>query len=134
MTDDAFRGLEGFDFLLEQGPQRPSRPGERSWRATALPDSVREDVLLLVTELVNNALRDARAGPDRPLRVELGYSSQLVRVVVVDGGGSFADEPALCRGDRSGWGLFLVDRIADRRGVTRTSSGNCVWFEIRYGA
>ena len=30
-----------------------------------------------------------------------------------------------------GWGLFLVDRIADRWGVRRTPSGTSVWFEIR---
>ena len=35
-------------------------------------------------------------------------------------------------GDHSGgWGLFLVDRIADRWGVRRTPSGTSVWFEIR---
>jgi hypothetical protein len=29
-----------------------------------------------------------------------------------------------------GWGLVLVDRIADRWGVTRTPAGTSVWFEI----
>jgi anti-sigma regulatory factor (Ser/Thr protein kinase) len=34
-------------------------------------------------------------------------------------------------GDSSGgWGLFLVDQIADRWGVRRTPTGTCVWFEL----
>src|SRR5215218_4165987 len=62
----------------------------------ALPRSVLDDVLLLLTELVTNAIRHVQA----------------------DGSG--------------GWGLFLVDRIADRWAITATLSGTCAWFEIRY--
>ena len=36
-----------------------------------LPASVRDDVLLLVSELVSNAVLHAGAGPERPLQVEL---------------------------------------------------------------
>ena len=39
-----------------------------------LPAAVREDVLLLVTELVNNAVRDAGAGPRRSLRIEVSHA------------------------------------------------------------
>ena len=136
MTSDPSSEADGFDFLLEEG----TAVGLAARRAVlagdgVLPDSVREDVLLLVTELVNNAVRHARAGPGRPMRVEVRRRSQLVRVAVVDGGSGFTHEPALCPGDESGgWGLFLVDRIADRWGVRSTSSGTRVWFEIRYGA
>ena len=37
----------------------------------ALPAPVRDDVVLLVTELVTNAVRHAGAGPERPLQVQL---------------------------------------------------------------
>src|ERR687898_198626 len=36
-----------------------------------LPSSIRDDVLLLVTELVSNAVRHAEPGADRAVRVEL---------------------------------------------------------------
>jgi hypothetical protein len=39
---------------------------------------------------------------------------------------------AFSSGDTGGWGLLLVDRIADRWAVTSTATGTCVWFEIRY--
>jgi hypothetical protein len=36
------------------------------------------------------------------------------------------------RDDAGGWGLYLVDRIADHWAVTPTGSGTWVWFEIHY--
>jgi hypothetical protein len=29
-----------------------------------------------------------------------------------------------------GWGLMLVDRIADRWGIANGTGGTCVWFEL----
>jgi anti-sigma regulatory factor (Ser/Thr protein kinase) len=98
-----------------------------------LPDTVRKDVLLLVTELVSNAVRHAGAGPERPLRVELLHRPGWVAVAVADHGSGRTWHPTPSPGDESGgWGLFLVDRIADRWGVECTSSRNYVWFEIAY--
>jgi two-component sensor histidine kinase len=98
----------------------------------ALPSSVRDDVLLLVTELVSNAVRHAAAGADRPVRVELRRRARTVRVAVFDESTGFAaGAPHLKRDQTGGWGLFLVDRIADRWAITPTASGTCAWFEIR---
>jgi anti-sigma regulatory factor (Ser/Thr protein kinase) len=100
----------------------------------ALPPSVRDDVLLLLTELVTNAVRHADVGPDRMVGVEFRQCPGTVRVAVRDEGAGFALEAASFRRDESGgWGLFLVDRIADRWAVTATATGTCVWFEIRSG-
>jgi serine/threonine-protein kinase RsbW len=102
-------------------------------RNGALPRAVRDDVLLLLTELVTNAVRHADAGPGRLVRVELRQRRGAVRVAVCDEGPGFAPEARCSRPDETGgWGLMLVDRIADRWAVTRTASGTCVWFEIRY--
>ena len=98
----------------------------------ALPSSVRDDVLLLVTELVTNAVRHANAGPDAVVRVELRRGSDLVRVAVSDEGAGFAAEAPYEREAADGWGLALVDRIADRWAITPTASGTCAWFEMRY--
>jgi anti-sigma regulatory factor (Ser/Thr protein kinase) len=99
----------------------------------SLPTAVRDDLLLLVTELVTNAVRHAGVGPDGSLRVELRRWPQRVRVEVVDPGGPFTrDQPRLSRHEPGGWGLVLVDRIAARWGFGHRASGTCVWFEVEF--
>ena len=98
-----------------------------------LPDSVREDVLLLVTELVTNAVRHAGVGPDGSFQVELQRWKQRVRVEVANPGtGPPLVSPRPDMSGPGGWGLVLVDRIATRWGVDKGSSRTCVWFEIEY--
>ncbi|MEA2402800.1 MAG: hypothetical protein QOK00_3203 [Thermoleophilaceae bacterium] len=101
----------------------------------ALPPAVREDVLLLVTELVTNAVRHAALGPARPVRVDVRRSERLVRVEVADHGPGFTPTPSprRPRDEPGGWGLFLVERVSHRWGVDRKTSGTCVWFEIDFG-
>jgi serine/threonine-protein kinase RsbW len=97
-----------------------------------LPSSVRDDVLLLVTELVSNAVRHAEPGTDQAVRVELRRRQQVVRVAVFDQGSGFTAGAPRPKRDRSGgWGLFLIDRIADRWAIAPTASGTCAWFEVQ---
>lgn len=98
-----------------------------------LPSSVRDDVLLLVTELVTNAVCHSSAGPDGLVRVELRRGTDIVRVAVSDEGTGFTAEAPHERNEADGWGLALVDRIADRWAITSTASGTCAWFEIGHG-
>jgi hypothetical protein len=58
---------------------------------------------------------------------------QRVRVEVVDPGGHFTRvRPRSCRGDRGGWGLVLVDRIAACWGGGGGAQGTCVRFEVEF--
>jgi signal transduction histidine kinase len=99
-----------------------------------LPSAARDDVLLLVTELVTNAVRHAGVGPDRSVQIELRRWPQRVRVDVVDPGSDFARVRPRSSGDDSGgWGLMLVDRIAARWGAWSGAAGTCVWFEVEFG-
>jgi anti-sigma regulatory factor (Ser/Thr protein kinase) len=126
--------VDRIDVVLTEGAEA----GAAARRAVlegdgTVPTSVRDDVLLLLSELVTNAVRHAGAGPERPLRVQLQRASQRVLVAVADGGPGFAGNPKPPPGTESGgWGLFIVDQVADRWGVERTPSGSRVWFEIRY--
>ena len=123
----------GFVFELTAGPM--AAPVARRALAAvngALPSSVRDDVLLLATELVTNAVRHSSAGPDESVRVELRRGTDTLRVAVFDEGTGFTAEAPLERNETGGWGLALVDRIADRWAVTPTGSGTCAWFEIAY--
>jgi serine/threonine-protein kinase RsbW len=98
----------------------------------AVPASARDDILLLVSELVTNAVRHADVGPDRSLRVELRRWPRRVRVEVTHPGNGFEHEPEPPAPNAGGgWGLVLVDRIADRWGITSGTDGTCVWFELR---
>jgi anti-sigma regulatory factor (Ser/Thr protein kinase) len=36
--------------------------------------------------------------------------------------------------DTSGWGLYLVDQMADRWGVAREDAATRVWFELKRSA
>ena len=98
-----------------------------------LPAAVREDVLLLVTELVANALQHGGVGPEGQVDVEMRLWPERVRVEVVDPGTDFAAvRPRPSHADPGGWGLVLVDRIAARWGVGRGPSFTRVWFELEF--
>ena len=95
-----------------------------------VPQKVLEDATLLVSELITNAVRHApRAGaPEVELRLKV--VNGRVRVVVSDPGAGFVASPRLpTAAEGSGWGLYLVDRIADRWGII-TKDRNEVWFEL----
>jgi two-component sensor histidine kinase len=126
--------VETLVFELAPGPTAGS--GARRELLTGngtLPSTVRDDVLLLVTELVTNAVRHSGAGPEGLVRVELRRGAGTVRVAVSDEGTGFTAERPREPNEGEGWGLALVDRIADRWAITPTGSGTCAWFEIRYG-
>ncbi|HET9672138.1 MAG TPA: ATP-binding protein [Actinomycetota bacterium] len=112
-------------------PDAPSRAREVVGRELAsLSTKVREDATLLVSELITNAVRHAPTSPRPEVELRIRSGSGRVRVVVADPGAGFVPTPRLPTiSDGSGWGLYLVDRIADRWGVL-TEEQTEVWFEI----
>lgn len=93
-----------------------------------------ESLRLLVSELVNNSVRHSGRPHGDPIFVTVDLERDSVRAEVVDRGAGFANgRPPPSPEEGTGWGLFLVDQLADdwghsRGGVTRT------WFEITTGA
>lgn len=97
---------------------------------SAVSGKVLEDATLLVSELVTNAVRHAPQDGSPEVELRLKVEPERVRVVVSDAGRGFDATPRLpTASESSGWGLYLVDRIADRWGVI-TKDRNEVWFEI----
>jgi len=95
-----------------------------------LDAQVLEDIRLLVSELVTNAVRHAGAPGAGEVGLDVTIRSDAVRVEVADPGGGFEPTPRDDEmGRPGGWGLYLVDRIADRWGIVRNHL-NRVWFEI----
>ncbi len=89
-----------------------------------------EDVRLLVTELITNSVRHAGLNGRDAIHLKVTAEGNVVRVEVEDAGTGFEprDRSAPLT-EASGWGLYLVDQLTDRWGVT-SGGGTCVWFEI----
>lgn len=87
------------------------------------------DLALLVSELVTNSYRHAADSRDC-IVVDVSVGAHAVRCEVVDRGSGFRARPmpAEKRGD-GGWGLYIVDQVADRWGV-HSGPPTRVWFEI----
>jgi anti-sigma regulatory factor (Ser/Thr protein kinase) len=85
---------------------------------------------LLVTELVTNSVRHGNVGPGGQILVDVALRDGVVRLTVTDSGPGFAPvRPALDPTSDGGIGLLLVDRLAERWGVSQ--GGRSVWFEVR---
>jgi PAS domain S-box-containing protein len=89
-------------------------------------DSRREQVTLLVSELVTNAIGHS----DGPVGLRLRCTQRTLCVEVTD---AETRRPRLREPDpedEAGRGLSLVDRLADRWGVRQLPDGKVVWCEV----
>ena len=101
-------------------------------RDGALPEGARADLLLLLSELVSNAVLHGRVGAEGRIGVRLDQEPGQVRVEVVDAGTGFDWERRRRERPRreGGFGLALVERIAERWGIERENGLTRVWFEL----
>lgn len=127
----ASRPRKALRLSIAGGPHAPERA--RAWLQSAaawLPDELERNLLLLTCELVNNSVLHGQAGEEDLIEIELRSTPTGVRAQVSDPGPGFApsgrerelEEPG-------GWGLVLVERMAERWGVERHER-TCVWFEL----
>jgi anti-sigma regulatory factor (Ser/Thr protein kinase) len=94
-------------------------------------DDLLDDLVLLVSEIVTNSVRHAALAPDESIRLRVRGTGRSIRLDIVDRGRGF-DPPDVTNHDPArpdGWGLYIVDRLADRWGVAREGETR-VWFEI----
>ena len=87
-----------------------------------------EKTRLLVTELVSNSVKYG-AAPSVDVRVVV--EDRSLRAEVSDEGPLFTPARRAGGQTHSGWGLYLIDRLADRWGVVREGKKTQVWFELR---
>jgi anti-sigma regulatory factor (Ser/Thr protein kinase) len=101
--------------------------------ASRVGASVLEDVRLLVTELITNALRHGRLSAGDRVSLKATVDGDVVRIEVRDPGrnGEVAQRPPGPRG--GGYGLYLVEQLAKRWGVER-KDGTVVWCELSSAA
>ena len=108
----------------------------RALEGLGLSEMTLRDAVLLTTELASNSVRHAGLDPDDLIEVHVDRYAGRLRVTVRDGGswvppdgvaGSIRPAP----GNESGWGLYLVERLAARWGTHRNGG---VWFELEEAA
>ena len=90
---------------------------------------VERDVVLLVSEVVTTSLKHATPEAVGDIAVLISIRDDRIRVEVSDGGPGFDPQVRPSREGPSGWGLYLVDYLADRWGITGDGS-NALWFEF----
>lgn len=111
---------------LAPGPAAPR--AARSAVRRMLPDAdprVVERAMLVVSELVTNAVIHA----DTEITLDMSVDHQHVRVLVEDG------DPRLPvalddSGAHGGFGLHIVERLADTWGIAPRDNGKAVWVDL----
>ncbi|MEU5090744.1 ATP-binding protein [Streptomyces sp. NPDC021356] len=97
----------------------------RHW---GLSPKLTEDAVLLVSELVGNAVRHTGA---RVFGLRMRRRTGRIRIEVRDPSRGLPCLMPVQELDISGRGLFLVDRLSDRWGVDLLPRGKTTWFEMR---
>ena len=116
------------DVEFESSPSAPARArGALDEIEDQLSPERMRDVRLLVSELVTNAVRHAGG---EAVRLVVALTGTLLRIEVHDPGRGFelrppSDDPLRA----SGWGLVLVEELADRWGIDHHPRTR-VWFEM----
>lgn len=113
---------------IAEGRRRGAEVGDR-----VLSHERAADLQLLLSEVLTNAVRHG-GGPE--VLLALTPKAELLCVQVTDGGAGFVPTPRAMSAERDegGFGLFLVERLTDRWGMTRERGQTRVWFELRYDA
>ncbi len=119
--------------MLDLSPTAEAVPEARSALdalSERISDQTLEDARLLVSELVTNSLRHAELSSRDTIGVSADIAQGVLRIEVRDRGRGFVPEPRTAdSSEHSKWGLYLVERLADRWGVV-SDGVTLVWFEI----
>ena len=92
-----------------------------------LPAGLVDDIKLMVSELVTNGIVHGAPEGDVPLMLELMVNGNVF-CRVSDHGPGFATRARRTAGP-GGWGLQVVEQLADRWGMQHSPQRTEVWFE-----
>jgi anti-sigma regulatory factor (Ser/Thr protein kinase) len=104
-----------------------------SW---GLPQDVTDTAELLLSELMTNAYRHAKAPAGREIWARCVATEERIRVTVTDANDTLPTRGKASVDDESGRGLALVAALADVWGAERREHGigKEVWFELALAA
>jgi anti-sigma regulatory factor (Ser/Thr protein kinase) len=100
--------------------------GRYDWPSQPL----RDDAGLMLAELVTNAVLHGGIRPDEEVRVDVEIADRTVTFSVFDRGPGFEPPAPDAPGPSTGFGLIIVNRLAQRWGVVRGEAGTRVWFAV----
>lgn len=97
-------------------------------RAHGIPESLVADAVLVLSELLSNAVRHADPLPGTQVRVSWRLTGGTLELAVSDGGGQGRPHPEVPSAtSTSGRGLGIVERLSTRWGVRSNEHGCTVW-------
>ncbi|HEX4437710.1 MAG TPA: ATP-binding protein [Solirubrobacteraceae bacterium] len=97
--------------------------------AMGIGGSFAQTVVLLVSEVVSNAVRHSGGPADATITLEATITGDTVRIAVTDAGEGFTPRPRDPDRLGEGYGLYLVEKAARNWGVEH-DGGTTVWFEL----
>jgi anti-sigma regulatory factor (Ser/Thr protein kinase) len=122
--------------LLRVMPGRPeSASAARELARQVLGDAnpATETAMLLVSELVTNSVMHSKSGePGGSVTVALCEGPASILIQVCDNGGSSEPRVSAMPGNDAehGYGLLLVDALADRWGTISSPEGRVTWCRV----
>ncbi len=122
--------------LLRVLPGRPESVSEaRELARQVLGDAnpATETAMLLLSELVTNSVMHSKSGePGGSITVALCEGREGILIQVCDGGGPSEPHLSAMPGNSAehGYGLLLVDALADRWGTISSPEGRVTWCRV----
>jgi anti-sigma regulatory factor (Ser/Thr protein kinase) len=126
------QGAEELDLVLARTVQAPaiarSAIAERCDRL-GIDGSLSQSLILLVSEVVSNAVRHSTADPQESVGLLARFTARAIRVTVTDAGEGFTPRPRDPSRTHDGYGLYLLEKVAASWGV-ESRGDTKVWFEL----
>ena len=130
-TAQALTDRETARFSVEPGAVAAAREWLLARSSELLADQRTADLALVLSEIVTNAVR--HGGGEGQVEVSVTPKPEFLCVQVTDDGPGFVPRPgAMASEPTGGFGLFLVERLTRRWGMTREAQRTRVWFEFDY--
>jgi anti-sigma regulatory factor (Ser/Thr protein kinase) len=119
------------EIVVASGLDAPAtaRAAVAAWLSPQVADQVLNDAQLVVSELVTNSVRHAQLAAGATVRVSVEICDGFVRLEVEDAGDVAIGAVAPNREQGGGFGLFLVETLAQRWGSGHDGT-TCVWAEL----
>jgi len=99
--------------------------------AAGVPPEDREDAMLVLSELVSNAVKHAAPLPSGEITVRWEVADDLLHIEITDGGGGTRPLPSVpALSALGGRGLDIVRSVSSQWGVTENHDTVTVWAEV----